>query len=91
MMRAERLIGKRALRACPPVSGDMSFTRDPIRILAVTENHIVYVNERPITKGRKSILSFEWLDDNWTSYDDLMALASEEHIKLMQELHRVDG
>lgn len=86
-MRAEQLIGKLALRNKPMEStGDRSFMQKPLRIMAVTESHIVFEWQDPMFFGDKAVLACEYLDNNWTDYEALMSLATDEHIKLMQDL-----
>lgn len=67
---------------------DYSYTSDPIIILAATENHIVYKypENHHFASTDKHILDSRWCDDNWTDYDELLELASETNMKLMQEL-----
>lgn len=93
-MHPQQLIGKKALRTKPTIQGDYSFTsRNPVVILACTESHIVIEHtggdkEMMLShKGdAKSVLNCAYIDDNWTSYDDLMNLANDKHIQLMQDL-----
>lgn len=86
-MRAEQLLGKLALRSKPlDSSGDHSFITIPIKIMAVTESHIVFEWQEPMFKGHKGILGYNYLDNNWVDYEALMKLATDEHIKLMQGL-----
>lgn len=68
---------------------DYSYNTEPIIILAVTESHIIFqYPEGHYFKGDKKILDSRWVDDNWTDYDKLMELTSEEHVKMMQELNQ---
>lgn len=86
MEKLKELIGKLAIRNEPVKLGkdfygnetyDYSYTTTPIRILKVTENHIVYdrkgTNEEKIFK-ETSILDKRWVDDNWISYNELMKI-----------------
>lgn len=87
-MKATKLIGKLAIRTQPIELGyndftrekdyDYSYTSSPINILKVTENHIIYnyvgtTEEDMFGKGIH-ILDKRWIDDNWTSYTELVAL-----------------
>jgi hypothetical protein len=69
---------------------DNSFTDSPIIILAATESHIVFKydsNHDPILDdGKRQVLNYEYCDDNWTSWDDLMSLADEKNIELLRKL-----
>ncbi len=98
-MYANQLIGKLAIRTGPVDRGnqevgfgtssiitrniDNSFTNNPILILAATESHIIY---KYTENGKRYVLNYEFCDDKWTSWDDLMKLADEEHIELMKKL-----
>lgn len=86
-MEAKNLVGKLVIRTKAVNFGrsgtsrshnyDYSFTTDPIRIVKVTENHIVYsfsgTEEEKIFGSRKRILDERWLDDNWEDYNELIA------------------
>jgi len=100
-MHAHQLIGKLAIRTSAmesqvdinmlsvgvAVRQDWSYTTDPIRILAATEHHIVFeYPDNHVLSGKKYLLNILWVDDCWTDYEALMALATEEHIQLMQQL-----
>jgi hypothetical protein len=88
-MRAEQLIGKLALRKKPMDfgnGGSRSFMDRPIRIMAVTDSHIVFEWQEKIFEGQKSVLAYEYLDNNWEDYEALMNLATDAHIKMMQDL-----
>lgn len=104
-MHPSQLIGKKAVRTKPVVrvsisilgavqeNKDNSFTTEPIRILAVTEGHIIYQysEDTPmgrIDKGEKRLLNSDYLDNHWTDYDELMKLADPKHIEMMQQLVR---
>lgn len=80
-MKASEFVGKRAIRTAPTASGDYSYTTEPLKILKVTESHIVVEHQCPFLKGDVSILGNRWLDDNWTSYDDLMSGIEKEEAK----------
>lgn len=90
-MYPHELIGENALRTKPVDlkngNKDYSFTTSPLRILAVTENHIVVEILDSIHEDKKHILDLRWLDNNWSRYDDLMNLANEEHIKMMKNIN----
>lgn len=101
-MYPHELIGKLAVRTAPvdygprggglfsdtivAVNNDYSHTTDPILILAATESHIVYKRLEPMFEGKTMLLNSRWVDNSWTDYDALMALASPEHIARMQSL-----
>jgi hypothetical protein len=85
-MKAIELVGKLAIRTKPSELGindysgerncDYSYTTTPIRIIKVTENHIIY-NHKGTGEGSlfgkdKYILDSRWLDDNWTDYQELV-------------------
>ena len=84
-MKARDLIGKLAIRTNPIILGenfitgkanyDYSYTTSPIKILKVTDNHIVYnysgTSEEKIFEGQY-ILDKRWIDDNWEDYEKLM-------------------
>jgi hypothetical protein len=71
---ANKFVGKLAVRTEKVKSGDGSFCTTPIMILKVTNNHIVYRWKPDYCEyfTKEAILSGEWLDDKWTSYDELM-------------------
>lgn len=84
MEKLKSLVGKLAIRTQPVKLGkdfmgnenyDYSYTSNPIRIIKVTDNHIIYdrkgTDEEKVFK-RTSILDKRWIDDNWTSYEELM-------------------
>lgn len=90
MKKLKNLEGKLAIRTKPVNLGknfigeycyDYSYTSSPVRILKVTESHIVYdrvgTGEEKIFGNKKSILDKRWIDDNWTSYDELLEEVSE--------------
>lgn len=80
-MKANELIGKKAIRTGPTCYGDYSYTTEPLLIVKVTENHILtkYPEENMFSKitkdDRPHILNKRWNDDNWTDYDELMNIA----------------
>jgi hypothetical protein len=90
-MYPQQLIGKKALRTrgikYPSGAVDRSMMQHPVIILAATESHIVVEYDDSLLKGSRSILSYEWIDNNWTSYDDLIALTDPKHVALMQSLN----
>lgn len=69
---------------------DNSFTSEPILILAATESHIVFrydiTNNPFFSDARNRVLNYEYCDDNWTSWEDLMSLADESNIELLKKL-----
>ena len=76
-MKPEELIGKLAIRTNPPRElGDYSYTSEPIRIIKVTKNHIVYDHvgtlEENIFEDKTYILDKRWIDDNWEDYNELI-------------------
>ena len=76
-MKPEQLIGKLAIRTQPPKGlDDYSYTTETIRIIKVTENHIVYDHvgtlEEKIFEDKKYILDKRWIDDNWEDYNELI-------------------
>jgi hypothetical protein len=92
-MHPSKLIGKKVLRTKAHQStGSRSFMDGPITILTVTDSHILYRWEGSFRNiipnpDEPCILASDYLDDNWTSYDDLMALIDPKiHIKLMAKL-----
>lgn len=85
-MYPHELIGKKAIRKAPTCYGDHSYTTEPLIILTVTESHIVtkypechWLFDK--SEDKKHILDYRWIDDNWTDYDGLMALADENMLK----------
>jgi hypothetical protein len=78
-MHPKQLIGQKALRTkhvtYPSGRIDRSYIDDPILILDVTEDHIVY----EWSLGRESHIStlpVEWIDNNWTSYNEFIDRAT---------------
>lgn len=87
-MYAKDLIGILAIRtqrAETNYGSDGSHQTDAVRILAVTENHIVidYVGtrEEKIFGDQIHILNSDWNDNNWTDYMDLMRMAEATRAK----------
>lgn len=89
-MKAKELEGKLAIRTKPVIlrindflnpTKDYSYTTSPIKILKVTENHILYsyegTYEEKIFNKEIHILDNRWIDDNWVSYDELISLRGE--------------
>lgn len=71
---------------------DYSYTSEPILILAATESHIVYQyagRDLAILGEEKRILNCRYCDDGWANYDELMELAEESNMKLMQETNEI--
>ncbi len=84
MESLKKLEGKLAIRKEPVKLGknnfgyenyDYSYTTTPIRILKVTENHIIYdhkgTKEENIFKST-GILDKRWIDNNWIDYKKLV-------------------
>jgi hypothetical protein len=71
-MKAEELVGRLAIRTDPYLGYDWSYTDEPVFIIKVTKNRIVYRHDNnKIFKGRYT-LDKGWLDNNWTDYEDLI-------------------
>jgi len=74
-MRASELIGKNAVRTRPAMKLDTVAARihmtKPIKILKVTDTHIVYSGY----SGEISLLPYEYLDEFWIDYDELVDLS----------------
>ncbi|MCL6457362.1 MAG: KTSC domain-containing protein [Gorillibacterium sp.] len=90
-MYPHQLIGKKALRTKEVVLStgvvNRSYTNYPITILAVTEQQIFFeVSHSVLPNNIGSVLSCEWMDNNWTSYDELMNMAIPERIELMKAI-----
>ena len=88
----KNLIGRLAIRTKPVNCGvgvkDYSYTTEPIKILKITDSHIVYsheeTKEEPIFGKKIHILDSRWLDDNWIDYDELIessAIRPEERLQ----------
>lgn len=74
-MNAKNLIGKNAVRTRPACKyGDRSYMDSPILILKVTDDHIIYKHTEKYMNERISVLPYEWCDDNWIDYDELVSL-----------------
>lgn len=91
-MKATQLIGKLAIRTFHTkyAHGQISrsFMEYPIRILKATDKHIVYewVNE-PEWNNKPNILSYEYCDDNWIDYNELMGIVEPDPIqKILDKL-----
>jgi hypothetical protein len=92
------LVGKIALRTEPhKTTGDRSFCSTPITILAVSKSHILYRWEGSFRKGISNpdeprILASDYLDENWTSYDDLMKLAEPNFlVRLLKKIKQISS
>lgn len=85
MKKLKKLEGKLAIRKKPIILGDniwgnknydYSYTSSPIKIVKVTENHLLTSHEG--TKEEKifgkdiHILDKRWIDDNWIDYEELI-------------------
>ncbi len=87
-MKAIELVGKLAIRTNPIKLGrdfiteennyDYSYTNEPIRILKVTDNHILTTHKgtklEKIFRNDIHILDKRWNDDNWTDYEELIKM-----------------
>jgi hypothetical protein len=76
-MHPKQLIGQKALRTKPVTYAhgtiDRSYTSgEPLLILDVTDDHIVYEYSLFRNETRIGTLPYEWIDNNWTSYDELI-------------------
>ena len=80
-MKAEQLIGKKAIRTRHTTyaggGADRSFMERPIIILYANESHIIYERTDSYMKGQKNLLSYEYCDNNWINYDCLMFMAEK--------------
>lgn len=91
-MKANKLIGKLAIRKKPVTLGrndfteeynyDYSYTSEPIKILKVTDEHIIYshkdTNQENIFGDEVSILDNRWNDDNWIDYEELIKIEQDQ-------------
>ena len=88
-MKATELIGKTAIRTnyATRVNGlkDDSYTDRPIVIKYATDTHIVFTYTKNYTfynSGKFNVLNYEFCDDNWIDYDELISgiepVSSEE-------------
>lgn len=72
-MNIRELIGKMAIRTKPTKSGDYSYTNSGIKILKVTDTHILH--QCNYSKDNINILiNDRWDDDCWEDYDKLMEI-----------------
>lgn len=85
-MKAKELVGKLAIRKKPIKLGicdftgeynyDYSHTTSPLRILKVTDEHIIVdykgTDEEVIFGNKVHILDERWNDDNWIDYEELI-------------------
>lgn len=73
-MDIKELVGKRAIRTNPVTyshgTTDRSYMQEPLFIIKVTDSHIVYKHRH--NKDEVSVLPFEWIDNNWIDYDELI-------------------
>lgn len=67
---ATTCIGSLAVRAFPTDTGDKSFMKSPVKIIAVKDDMINYVD----SNGASMILEKEFCDDNWMKWDDYQKL-----------------
>ncbi len=89
-MRAEQLVGRWAIRTNSYLVGyDWSYTDEPIFIIKVTKNRIVYRHyNNKILKGRYK-LDKEWLDNNWTDYEILAKTTESIPLPILSLLDRI--
>lgn len=87
-MYLKDLIGHLAIRtqrAKTNYGSDRSYLTEPVRILAVTENHIVFdhmgTREEKMFGDQTHILNSDWNDDNWTDYNELIRMAEATRVK----------
>jgi hypothetical protein len=77
-MIANNLVGKMAIRIHHVTYAgggtDRSFLDSPVKILKVTDSHIVCEYSTYSSEPSKIILPYEYLDDNWTNYDKLIKM-----------------
>ena len=81
-MTAKQLIGKTAIRIKHTTYAggciDRSFTSTPIEIINATDTHIVYkhakgsVEAKIFKSDEPRILPYEFCDDNWIDYTELL-------------------
>lgn len=76
-MNVKQLIGQNAIRTKPTINGDHSYSNEPLLILNVTENHIIYIHLEnswwaKSFSNEPRILDLKWMDDNWINYDKLI-------------------
>jgi hypothetical protein len=81
-MQAKDLIGKLAIRTNENMHLDYRFTNEAIKIIKVTESHIVYeLPKSPHIKvnypATMHVLNNLWIDDNWIDYEELMNITEE--------------
>ena len=82
-MKATELVGKMAIRTKHVTYAgggtDRSHMEEPVKILKATDCHIVYEYGDEFLKMCKTandspnIMSYEYCDDNWVDYDELMS------------------
>ena len=85
-MEAINLIGKLAVRTKPVIIGrddltleeikDYSYISEPIKILKVTESHIIYsfkdTKDENLFGENPHLLDERWNDKNWVDYKELI-------------------
>lgn len=88
-MKAINLVGKLAIRTKPVKYSnkfkDYSYTDSPIKILKVTDSHIVYSREESLVETFVGedirILDLRWNDNNWIDYEELINLKKVKNEK----------
>ena len=98
-MKVIDLIGKWAIRTKHATYAhgqiDRSFMEDPIKIINATDNHIVYERSEkwsricPKSNNEYNILSYEYCDDDWIDYEELIHPCPV--IKLLDEIESVQN
>jgi hypothetical protein len=104
-MNIAELVGKKAIRTKPmqirekeeimAFTGmrlpkyDYSYTTEPIEILKVTDNHIVYKSNH--FEG-KFLLDNRWIDNNWEDYSKLLKTDNNCGVsdEIIQEINDLD-
>ena len=91
-MYLHELLGKKVIRTHPKMTSDVDyhdrklFMDTPIFIWAVTDKNAVYEHVEGFYKGEKKILHKEWMDNCWMDCEDLLELATQEHLDMMMNL-----
>lgn len=78
-MNAKELVGKKAIRTTYTTYAhgtiNRSFMEEPIIIQKATDTHIVYTypEEDICASDKLHVLSYEYCDDSWIDYDELVS------------------